>query len=45
MEYYSAIKKIKNEILPFAMLWMDIGYYAQLSKSEKDTYHVISLIC
>ena len=27
MEYYSAIKK--NEILPFAMPWMKLAYYAK----------------
>ena len=34
VEYYSAVKK--NEIMPFHTKW---------SKSEKDKYHMISLIC
>ena len=44
-EYYSAIKK--NEILPFAMTWMDIEciMLSEISKIEKDKYHMISLIC
>ena len=43
MEYYSAIKK--NEILPFAMMWMELKSTI-LSKitSEKDKYHMILLI-
>ena len=44
MEYYSAIKK--NEILPFAMMWMDLEYItlSEMSQSEKYKYHMISLI-
>jgi len=38
MEYYSAIKK--NEILPFAMTWMDLEsiMLSEISQSEKDKY-------
>ena len=45
MEYYSAIKK--NEILPFAMTWMELEciMLSEISQSEKDKYHMISLIC
>ena len=46
LEYYSAIKK--NEILPFAMMWMALEWIIKLSKisqSEKDKYHMVSLIC
>ena len=45
MEYYSAIKK--NEILPFAATWMDleIVILSEVSQTEKDKYHMISLIC
>ena len=45
MEYYSAIKK--NEILPFVMTWMETEYImlSRISQSEKDKYHVISLMC
>ena len=38
-EYCSAIKK--NEILPFAMTWMELEYImpSEVSQSEKDKYH------
>ena len=43
MEYYAAIK---NEILPFAMTWMELEdiTLGKISQSEKDNY-MISLIC
>jgi len=36
MEYYPAIKK--NEILPFAMTWMELEYImlSEISHSEKE---------
>ena len=45
MEYYSAIKK--NEIMPFSATWMDleIVILSEVSQTENDQYHVISLIC
>ena len=45
MEYYSAIKK--NEIMPFAATWMDFEMIilSKVSQTEKDKYHMISLIC
>ena len=48
MEYYSAIRK--NEKMPFAATWMDVEYVIlsdseSLSQTEKDKYHMISLIC
>ena len=42
MEYYSAIKK--HEVKPFAATWMDLEMII-VSKTEKDKYHMISLIC
>ena len=42
MEYYSAIKK--NEIMPFAATWMDLEIII-LSQTEKDKWHMVSLIC
>ena len=44
MEYYAAIKR--NEILPFVMTWMELKgiMLSEISQSEKDNYHMISLI-
>ena len=44
MEYYSAIKKKK--ISPFVTVWMDLEniMLSEISQSEKDKYHMISLI-
>ena len=44
MEYYSAIKK--NEILSFATMWMELEgiMLSEVSLSEKDKYHMTSLI-
>ena len=45
MEYYSAIKKKKS--LPFRTVWMDMEniMLSEISQSEKDKDHMISLIC
>ena len=45
MEYYSAVKR--NEIMPFAATWMDleIAILSEVSQTEKDKFHMISLIC
>ena len=45
MEYYSVIKK--NEIRPFAATWMDLQsvILSEVSQTEKEKYHVTSLIC
>ena len=43
-EYYAAIRR--NEILPFATMWMELEgiMLREISPSEKDNYHMISLI-
>ena len=45
MEYYSSIKM--NEIMPFVATWMDleIVILSEVSQTEKEKYHMISLIC
>ena len=44
-EYYSAIKN--NEIMPFAATWMDLEIIilSEVSQTENDKYHMMSLIC
>ena len=43
VEYYWATKK---KVLPFETAWMDLEniMLSEISQSEKDKYHVISLI-
>ena len=43
--YFSAIKKTEN--LPFAATWIDLEniMLSEISQTEKDKYHMISLIC
>ena len=45
MGYYLAIKK--NEIMPFAATWMDLEIIIlrEVSQTDKNTYHMIPLIC
>ena len=44
MNYYSAIRK--NEIMPFAetQMGLEIVILSEVSQTEKDKYHMISLI-
>ena len=43
---WNAAIKMKK-ILPFATVWMDLENIrlSEISQSEKDKYHIISLIC
>ena len=43
MEYYG---EVKNKFLPFATAWMELEsiMLSEISQSEKDKYHMISLI-
>ena len=45
MEHYLGIKE--NEIVPLAATWkeLDIIILREISQTEKDKYHMISLIC
>ena len=43
MEYYSAIKK--NEIMPFAVIWMDLDPRHYHTKWSQRKTNIISLIC
>ena len=45
LEYYSAIKK--DEILPFVTKWIELEgiMLSEISQSQEDNYHMVSLIC
>ena len=47
MEYYSAIKRNKMLIVPFAATCMDLEtvVLSEISQTQKDKCHIISLIC
>ena len=48
MEYHSAVKKKKKKkIVSFVTVWMELEniILSEISQSEKDKYHMISLIC
>ena len=46
IDYYSATKKKKNEIMPSASTWMELETLTlnEVSQKEKDNYHMIPLI-
>ena len=43
MGYYSAIKK--NETMPIAATWIELEIIMLNEMSEKEKYHMVSLIC
>ena len=44
LKYYSAIKR--NETLPFATMWTELeDMFSEVSQTEKDKCHMISIIC
>ena len=45
MEYYVAMRK--NELGPFVTTWMELEsvMLSEISQSEKDKYHMISVTC
>ena len=46
VEYYSVIKKKKQEILPFATIWKDLDglMLSEISQRQKDKDYMTSLI-
>ena len=45
---YNGILAIKkNEIMPFAAMWLDLEniMLSEISQTEKDKYYMLSLIC
>ena len=45
--YNGILLSHKNKIMPFAEIWMDLKtvIMSEVSQTEKDKYHTISLIC
>ena len=43
MKYYSATRK--NEMMPFLAIWMQLEIIILSEVSQKDKYHMISLMC
>ena len=45
--YSGVLAIMKKEILPFMTTWMDLEgiMLSDVSQTEKDKYHMISLIC
>ena len=46
MEYYSAVKKKKSEIVPFVTMWVDLEniMFSEINHPEKDKYSVITYL-
>ena len=45
MDYYSAIKKNKIMTCPATLMDLEIIILSEVSQTQKDKYHMISLIC
>ena len=45
MEYYSAIKKNEEDAIMTTQMDLEGIMLSEISKAEKDKYHVMSLIC
>ena len=45
IEYYSAIKKTKTTRFAATWIELEILKLSEVSQTEKDKYHMISLIC
>jgi len=41
----NTISHEKNEIMSFAATWIDLDLITQVSQTERNKYHIISLIC
>ena len=43
--YSGILLSLKKEKMPFAVIWMDLDIFILSEVSQKEKYHMISLIC